>query len=370
MRKRTFLPSVLAVFLGFGLSAAEQSDLEKNLSEIAGKAAKAYIQPVVDGFGTDFNAGWYHRSPAAKKFDLQIEGGFVMMGAFLGGAKKHFETSDVFQMDSGSAAQLVGFVDSDPDFAGLPAQARQAIKDSLTRRLTGSEIQVGFSGATVIGDPNDSVKMSYGGGRFTVNIPGVGDQTIDVPADTAVLQVTGLLNDLPLLPLLAPQVTLGTVFGTNVTLRYLPDIEINPEIGTVSYFGFGIQHNPSVWFGDVLPLDLSGGFFTQTFQLGSIFQATSVAMGINASKQFGWRLFNVTPYAGFMLERASMDISYQRDVETPDGTIPLDIDFNLVSDNHWRGTAGLSVRLFAVNINADYNVGNFHSVSLGVMFGI
>ncbi len=349
---------------------AGDSELEKNLNQIAGNAAKQYVSPLVSGFGADFNAGWFHRAPKAKKFDVQIEGGSVFMASLLGNGKKHFATSEVFRMNKDAATELVAFVDQSPDFANLPAEARQAIKDSLTARLTGSEYKVSLSGATVIGDEKDTVKLAYGGGSFSVNIPGRGEQTVVVPADTVPLRVAGILNGLPFLPLLAPQITVGTVFGTNATFRWLPTVELTSEIGEMSYFGFGIQHNPGVWFGDPLPVDFSVGFFTQTFQVGDLFEATSFAMGLNASKTLGWRFFNVTPYAGFMIEKATMDFHYQRDIETDKGVTPVDVNFSVEGENHWRGTLGLSLRLLILNLNADYNLGTYPSISVGLMVGV
>lgn len=349
---------------------AGDSELEKNLNQIAGNAAKQYVSPIVSGFGADFNAGWFHRAPKAKKFDLQIEGGSVFMASLLGNGKKHFATSEVFQMNKDAATELVAFVEESPDFAGMPAEARQAIKDSLIARLTGSEYKVSLEGATVIGDEKDTVKLAYGGGSFSINIPGSGEQTVVVPADTVPLKVAGILNGLPVLPLLAPQVTVGTVFGTNATFRWLPTVELTSEIGEMSYFGFGVQHNPGVWFGDPLPVDFSVGFFTQTFQVGELFEATSFAMGLNASKTLGWRFFNVTPYTGFMIEKSAMDFHYQRDIETDKGVTPVDVNFSVEGENTWRATFGLSLRLLILNLNADYNLGTYPSVSVGLMVGV
>jgi hypothetical protein len=377
MKKRTsplLMTATLALaglVLVPGSVSAEESDLEENLSELAGKAAKAYVAPVVSGFGADFNGGWFHRAPAAKKFDFQFEAGTVFMGAFLQGGAKTFETNDTFRMNEAAAAQLVNYIDDSPDFENLPPATREMIKDSLTRRLAGSEYAVGFEGPTVIGDKNENVRMIYGGGSFTVNVPGVGDQTYEVPADTALLEVTGILDGLPLLPLAAPQLSIGTVMGTNVTLRWLPTVKLTSEIGEMSYFGFGVQHNPGVWFGeDFMPIDLSLGFFTQTFKVGSLFEASSQAFGLNASKTLGFRMLNVTPYAGFMLEKAGMDFSYEREIETEDGPRNVDVKFSLESENKWRGTLGLSLRLLIFNLNGDYNFGKYPSMSVGLMIGV
>src|SRR5439155_563530 len=97
----------------------------------------------------------------------------------------------------------------------------------------------------------------------------------------------GIISKLPVLPLMAPQLTIGTILGTQATLRWLPSIELDPKLGKFSYLGFGIQHNPGVWLPFHMPVDVSGGFFTQKLEVGKVFSAQSMAMGVTASKTLG-----------------------------------------------------------------------------------
>ncbi|HEX2612538.1 MAG TPA: DUF6588 family protein, partial [Fibrobacteria bacterium] len=205
----------------------------------------------------------------------------------------------------------------------------------------------------------------------TVGKPGGGgDTTITTqPYNDSIKEVTGILGNftnIPL-PLFAPQLTLGTVYGTNVTLRYLPEVETVEEVGKVSLFGFGIQHNPAVWgFLPPLPLDVSVGYFTQSLKVGTLLEARSQAFNINASKQFGFRFMNVTPYGGIQYETSSFDFSYDLDVDGEQ----VPVSFTAEGANHYRATAGVSIRLLAININGDYNVGKYQSFSAGVMVGL
>lgn len=61
------------------------------------------------------------------------------------------------------------------------------------------------------------------------------------------------------LPLAAPQFSFGTVFGTMASVRFLPNVKMG-ELGELSYFGFGLQHNPAVFLPIPLPVDLSAAF--------------------------------------------------------------------------------------------------------------
>ena len=293
------------------------------------------------------------------------------MGTLFSDANKSFSTSGIFQFDSSQAAFLTENI-TDPNYASLPpalkAQARQQIID----QIRGKDFNVGITGPTIIGSGEDSMKVGYQGGQFVITDPLGNSQTIQVPADQLVLPVTGLLGDKKILgknlvPLAAPQLTIGTVFGTQFTFRYLPQIKISDEIGKARYFGWGIQHNPAIWLPVPLPLDVSASLFHQNLKVGSIFEASATAFGVNASKQFGLDILNVTPYAGFMFESSSMTFTYDYTLDTPTGEIPQRITFDLKGENKTRLTFGLSIKLAVININADYNIGQFNSYSAGVM---
>lgn len=185
--------------------------------------------------------------------------------------------------------------------------------------------------------------------------------------------VTGILHDFlsfPL-PLVAPQVTLGTVFGTNLTFRWLPTMTI-PDIGDFNFFGFGIQHNPAVWLGRSLPIDMCVGYFHQDMTVGNLFDASTNAIGLDVSKQFGWRLLNVTPYGGVQWESSSMTFHYDFQAYDPTTGVnmPEHVQFDMTGENSFRATAGLSIHVLILNINADYNFAKYNSVSAGVMIGM
>jgi hypothetical protein len=380
MKIRTVL--IVAFLFVFAVTAVSQQSqpqtsdngsgsLQNSIEQLSSDAAKKYVAPVVTGFGSDLNAGWFHRAPRAVVAGFDLEFGVVAMGTLFSDANKSFSTNGIFQFDSSQAAYLTDNI-SDPNYSSLPpalkAQARQQIID----QIRGKDFNVGITGPTIIGSSEDRMKVEYKGGQFVITDPLGGQQTIAVPADKLVLPVTGLLGDKKILgknlvPLAAPQLTIGTVFGTQFTFRYLPQIKVSDEIGKARYFGWGIQHNPGVWLPVPLPLDVSASFFHQSLKVGSIFEASATAFGVNASKQFGLPEINVTPYAGFMFESSSMTFTYDYTLDTPTGEIPQRITFDLKGENKTRLTFGLSIKLLVININADYNIGQFNSYSAGVM---
>jgi hypothetical protein len=347
-----------------GLTAALVSaqTMEETVSKLGAAAGKAYVAPIVSGFGSNLNAGWFHKSPPAKKFGINFEVGPVFMGTFLSGGSKTLNVAAGFRLDS---TQARGVADASVDTSTVQGKI---VRDSVAAAIRRNDVNVEFTGPTIIGSQSDTLGFAVIPQSIVVGKPGGGDTTITLDAYSQTIPgVTGILEDIGdlFLPLVAPQISIGTIYGTNLTLRYLPEYDI-PDIGKVKFSGFGIQHNPGVWLSNPLPVDMSFGFYTQTLEVGTLFKASSQAYGLNVSKTFGWRILNVTPYGGLMLENSSFDFAYDLDV---DGT-PVPVSFSVDGENNYRATAGLSVRLFLINLNADYNIGKYNSFSAGVMVGI
>lgn len=363
---RIFVRSLMIA--GAASVAAMGQTMEETVSKLGAAAGKAYVGPVVSGFGSNLNAGWFHKAPPAKKFGINFEVGPVFMGTWLKGGSTTLNVSGAFRLDSAQAARVASDIDTSNTFG-----QGQRLQDSAAAAIRRTDINVNFAGPTIIG--SEELPMTYQVAADPLTIGTLaGDTVITLPTtlDTLKDQNGNAINfavlerfaDLPL-PLVAPQFTIGTVFGTNFTLRYLPEYEIE-DLGKVKFSGFGIQHNPAVWFSSTMPVDISVGYFTQSLEVGTLFKASSQAFGLNASKTFGWRILNLTPYGGVQFESSNFKFKY--DLEVDGESIP--VNFEMDGDNKYRATAGLSVRLLFINLNADYNFAKYNSVSAGVTVGI
>lgn len=334
-------------------ASAGDDGLEATLRRLSADAAKAYVKPISSAFGADMNGGWFHSAPFPDKFSFDLEVGAVAMGTFFPKESKAFSVGGTFRFNTEQAYLLV-----------QNTTYPQSVKEALVGQITQREFSVGIAGPTVIGSSTEKIQVAFRGETFTVN-----GQPYTVGAGNVELPVSGLkdLADIPLLPLIAPQVSIGTIYGTRLTFRYLPSIELNSDLGSFKYFGFGIQHNPSVWLDDPLPVDLSAMYFTQSMNIGSIFETKTTAFGLNASKRLGTGWLNLTPYVGFMLESSTITVGYDYVVDTPSGTVREAIRFDLEGENNSRLTLGANAKLLFININADYNIGKYNSITAGLM---
>jgi hypothetical protein len=348
------LVAVLVLFAGNALQA---QSMQETLEKLSADAAKAYVNPIVSAFGSNLNGGWFHRAPAGKIFGFDLELGVVAMGTYMADADKEFNVSGAFKFSYDEAYRLAQNT--------YPA-APSLVLNELALRLSSETFTTRIYGPTVVGSKDQSVKVSFPGRTYTVS-----SISYTIPNQEAVLQgVSGVLEEVKMVPLFAPQASIGTIFGTQLSFRYLPDVELSPEVGKMKYFGFGIQHNPDVWLGGMLPVDLALAFYSQSLKVGDLpfIEAKTTAYGINVSKQLGLSFLNITPYAGFMLESSTLTFKYDFETVLASQVVRERVSFDLEGQNKSRIVLGASIRLLILNANIDYNIGKYKSVTAGVMF--
>ncbi|MCL5021286.1 MAG: hypothetical protein M1339_06465 [Bacteroidetes bacterium] len=350
---------IAAIFLlshamAFAQTTGQKNGLVTTLGKLAESAAEAYVAPVVSGFGANLNSGWVHRVPAPVKTSLDLELGVVGMGSFFSASSKSFNTEGSFKFNYNQADLLI------------PRSYTGAYRDSIRSQLMKIPFTVSISGPTIVGSKLDTVHVSYSGGTVSVSYQGV-NQSITLNPLEVSTGVTGFLENLKLLPMGAFQLSAGTLFGTAVTVRFLPTSNLNGKLGNTSYFGFGIQHNPLVWFGNSIPVNLSLAYFTQTLKIGTVFKSTASDYGIYASKSFGPGLLNITPFAGLSIQSSKMTVSYDFQTTGPrNEPISIPISFSLTGQNTACLTLGFSLKLLILNISTEYDIAKYNSASLGV----
>lgn len=332
-------------------------DLQGTLQSLSDAAAKAYLNPASNGFGADLNSGWFSRAPQAKILGLDVQVGVVAMGAFMPEDNKNFSINGNIRFTRSQAEQLTQSVAN---------QYGAAAQQDIVNQIISRDFYVGISGPTVIGSKNEYMQVEFD--ATTLYYQG---QPVFIPQQVITLQdINGVLDNTSLLPFGAPQLSLGTVYGTQVTFRYLPPTEVSADLGKSDYFGFGIQHNIGVWIPFPLPVDISLGFFTQKLKVGDVLESTANEYGIFASRTFGPGTINVTPYAGLSFQNATMKVSYNYNYTTATGTIPTNVSFELDGENSTKLAIGVAFKLSIVNLNIDYNIAKYSTLSggLGLIF--
>jgi hypothetical protein len=290
--------TILLVIVSCCISAVSsaQSKLEDALGQFDSETVKGYIQPMADFFGANMNAGHYH-SASIPVTGLKIEFDVIGMGSLVGDDQKTFE-----------AAAPPGF----------------GVTTFETATIYGGK------GATIYGPDS----LSYSGSDGII--------------------------DASLFPLAVPQLTVGSVYGTEATIRYIGTPSIgDDEFPSTTLFGIGARHSISQYLPAV-PLDISAGFFYSSFSVGDLIDFTGLSIGAQASKSFA--VAHV--YGGLAWEKSTMNISYTSSAPGA-GNVDLDLD----GDNSFRFTLGAGLSLGVLKVFADANFGSITNFSGGIGLG-
>ena len=180
-----------------------------------------YLQPLADASGADFNSGLFHGA-GIRKMGFQFYIGLVAPVALIPEKRKTF------------TALPEGFFE--------PKNPVDA--------------------PTVFGASENLVVNGEGGTQYL--FPG------------------GL--NMKIFPLAMPQLTIGSIYGTDLTVRYITS-STDDALGRVRYYGFGLKHSISQYFNQ-FPVEVAAGIYNQYFKLGTIIDARTWLFNIQGSYRF------------------------------------------------------------------------------------
>lgn len=320
--RRTLLLLLASAVLTVSSTQA-QSNLGSALSSIGKQYAKNYTGPVTDALGADMNAGLFRTAEFGETGLLPVVDvyvGAVAMGAFTAGSPTSFRLSQDQVQTSDGRTLTITYPDQDLPTAFGKEQS---------------------PGDAVISDQN----------------PATSDRTVSLPP--------GLLNT-SIAPLIVPQVGVGTVLGTDLQVRYLPNTNLS-DYGSVSLSGISVRHSLSQYI-PLLPVNIAVQGTWQSLSLsgneapnaGKIVDASGWALNAHASKDIP--VLPVTVYGGVQYESFGVDVDYTFSTNGDTSTITYEQD----AANKVRALAGITLSLALFRINVDYALSSNNTVSAGV----
>lgn len=344
---------VVFIITLFITSTADSQNLKENLEKLSTDAAKGYLSPITSGMSSNLNSGWIHRVVEANSplmpFSLDLEIGVVSMFYIPTDENKTFSSTGKFMFTDDLTVNALT--------SGVTLPPGVSMND-LRNAIKNTEIAVSISGPTVAGSSNDPLIVKFEGGLTSVVNPNTSEvYNVDLAsASKHVLPLAGL--DLPVFPLIAPQISIGSILGTKFAFRYLPEVQISKKLGKFSFYGFGFQHNFGTWFSNPLPLDLALGYFNQKMEVGDILTQNTTQIGLWAGKTLGM-FITVSPYAGVTMEWSKLNAKYEYQLEhpyNPGQFISLPINFEVEGENLFKFIIGASIKLATVDLYIDYNM--------------
>ena len=310
-------------------------NLSRALQVVGTEYANRYVQPVSDALGSGLNAGLFRTAEVGGGiFPLvDIYVGVSVSGALMAHSDKVFPT-DFQETLSGPGGQ------------------------QLTLRFQ---------------NPQGTAPTAFGNTEPPANQLIIEDEQGNEVSTTL---PPGLV-DTPVAPLVIPQVGIGSLFGTDVQLRYLPETRLY-KYGTVGLFGVAVRHSLSQYI-PLSPLSLSvqgawnrASMNTRSFNTSGslsfdeVIDASGWAFNVQASKSLP--VLPVTFYGGLQYETFDVAYTYAFDPDQSGSFNPITLEVDQDASNRFRGLAGVSLTLAVVRVNIDYALSANDAVTFGLGF--
>lgn len=349
--KKLYL-SVVALCLIFSSLRVKAQDgigeLFKSGPSDATKLVQAYAEPFFKGFGTGLNGGWTNTAKTKSLFHFEIR--VSASGVFIPQSDQSYDITQI----------------------GLSSQIRP--------HVAGQTQAPTFGGNTTA--PSIDVYSTGGTKLATFQLPSGASSVVPAP------QI---------------QATLGLVHNTDVTVRYMPTINIGDKYGKVDMFGFGFKHDIIQDFGTagkLIPFDLAVTFgytkLNYTFPLtvnpdagttpANASQSTDFSnqhvdghfSGINIAAIVSKKLLFFTPFASVGYSSAQTNVGMLGNYPFTNGTNgvnatyttytnPISIDETSISS--MRADIGFQLDFVVIKLYASYSAAKYSSVNGGLALG-
>lgn len=369
----------------------------------------SYLNPLVQLLNSTVNARMYHTAEVARKNSFYVRVGVNGMVGFVNPDQLTYApTLPRQELDLLRLAQYATIFPtvSIRDTAGLVGYAMRVI---INDGIKEGEIKVPTTSPTFFGNQLQRFDIPKAYFRKRLVSPATNDPLAAIPAATRasiVPYIDRLPDSYPLpngqnlsfLPLAVPQIEIGSLFGTELLVRYIPLLNWGNNIGNFGFGAVGLKHSLSQYLKDA-PLELALQAVYQTTTLTNTIGVTGAKLradatiftgNVHASKRWG----NFEVYGGAAFDNLNITASYtfviprelqaqlgllqlQRDAQGnffytenaaagyPGDTMPQTKTVSL-QNSAIRGTLGMAYYLGPVSISVDYNRSSFHLVSAGI----
>jgi len=257
----------------------------------------------------------------------------------------------------------------DPINEGLNASVNSGIFRTGDIPLAGLNFSLDLTASVIsFGDANKSwtpaVPTGFTAGPVSTVIGGTEAVTLDGPGGAELVFPGGL--DLSNWGFVAPQLTIGSVLGTQAMIRWLSVTFGDQDVGDMNFWGIGGQHSVSQYF-PALPFHLAIGAMYQKVELGSkLVDANGLALNLTGSRSFG-RVVRFEPYVGVGMDSFAMDIKY--DAKDQAGNVIDEIAVSYDRKTTGRFTLGGNLKLPILKVHGEVNFAAQNGYSLGLSFG-
>ena len=192
-----------------------------------------------------------------------------------------------------------------------------------------------------------------------------------------------------------PQLEIGSLYGTELLLRFVPPIKIDKNVGNFAFWGIGLKHSLSQYFDKAgfdaaVQMVYQGTHLENTIGVTNaelVSNATILDMNIQVSKSykdiidvFGGLSYETISIAssytyvlpvetqmqlGLLRPQPAGTLPFPEPPEWPGDTAPQTATYDL-SDSNIKVVLGVAKQVGPVSIFVDYSVSKFNILSLGM----
>lgn len=275
--------------------------LGKDIFELNGVP---FSQPIVTATNATANSGFFNTAFIPEKDSLYFKVSVNYMHGFVPEEDKSYKPS--FPTQEFKEEDLFNYLTIDIFNGGnIGIKDTVGLYTYLLRTLLYDGIKDGTINfpdrtATILGSDNQLIDIEEGSLKSNAEkrIGGLEDKyNVQFP-DSVLQQVFNTLDGLPgnftlpkgsgldVMQFAVPQIEIGSYYGTELLIRYIPKINYGETIGNFGFFGIGIKHSISQYFFDFdqeRTFDLAVQFAYQNSTLDNIFGETSAQLTSNAN---------------------------------------------------------------------------------------
>ena len=225
----------------------------------------------------------------------------------------------------------------------------------------------------VIKDAESSI---FGGGEVPTI---VGNSNGNITFDNTDYKMLDGLN-IPVIPLPILQAGVGLIKGTELTIRYIPELKIG-NAGKVGLIGVGIKHDLLQWLPivDKIPIDISiqAGYtklesVVELIDPNEWVEPTEATLGVYATTinlLLSKKLLMFTPYIGLGYNSSKTTFSATGKYTLGNAYVPVDIikdGFEFESKNNLRTNIGFRFNIAVIALQANYTFSEYPTATLGI----
>lgn len=274
--------------------------LGKDLFELNGVP---FSQPIVTATNATANSGFFNTAYVPPKDSLYFKVSVNYMHGFVPDKDKSYSPSfpnEEFDETKLTKFITINFLDQSIGIKDTVGLYTYLLRTLLYDGIKDGSIKFPKRTATILGSDNKVIEIGEGSlkGNAEKRINGL-EQKYNVQfPDSVLAEVFNTLDGLPgnftlpkgsgldAMQFAVPQIEIGSYYGTEILIRYIPKINYGETIGDFGFYGIGIKHSLSQYFFDFdqeRTFDLAVQFAYQNSTLDNIFGETNAKLTSNAN---------------------------------------------------------------------------------------